>query len=120
MAMPKASMDKDSCFPPRKYQIGRPRKVASVQTIAVAKARRRLAHSDFRLRVLATDAAHHPGPGLGGQDVHGASVTGWVGNASDSSPPDESLAGLECPRHALDQVSADAPAPCRHPLAGIA
>ena len=59
MAMPKASMDKQNDLTAGKYNIRAPRKIAPMQSKPVAQPMRQLSYRDFRLRLLAGNAAHY-------------------------------------------------------------
>lgn len=69
--MPEASMDKDDDPAGWQNNIRRSRQIPSMQPEAISSLEQQLAHKEFGLRILGTNAGHHCAALLTGDYVHG-------------------------------------------------
>jgi hypothetical protein len=70
MAMPKASMYKDTDPQPRQYNVRSSRQILAMQPVTIAVGIQKPAHKHFGFRVLAPDSRHHSGSQGWLNDVH--------------------------------------------------
>lgn len=70
MHMPETAMNEDNLAVARKYKIGSPGQITSMQTESVTHVVNETAYNNFRLRVLASNGLHIPTPLICGEDIH--------------------------------------------------